>query len=72
MAITTVSKITLGQFHGKRQLEAHEMAKKTFLSPPSNVQLVSLVKKYKSLTGERGWDDYLFLDECPKYFGLFA
>ena len=66
MALTTVSKLSLGQFHEKRRLEAHEMAKKTLLSPQSKVQLVSLVKKYKRLTAERGRDDYLFLDNMPK------
>ena len=44
------------------------MAKKTLLSPPSKVQLVSLYKEYKSLTAERGRDDYLFLDNMPKIF----
>ena len=49
-------------------IKACEMAKKTLLSPPSKVQLVSLYKKYKSLTAERGRDDYLFLDDLPKIF----
>ena len=49
-------------------IKACEMAKKTLLSPPSKVQLVSLHKKYKSLTAERGRDDYLFLDNMSKIF----
>ena len=60
MALTTVRKLSLGQFYGKRWLEACEMAKKTMLSPPSNVQLVSLAKKLKNLTAIKGQDDYLF------------
>ena len=72
MALTTVSKLSLGQFHEKRRLEVHEMAKKTLLSPQSKVQLVSLVKKYKSLAAERGRDDYLFLDNIAQNIFLAA
>ena len=44
------------------------MAKKTLLSPPNKVQVISMVKKYKNLTAARGQDDCLFfLDECQKY-----
>ena len=72
MALTTVSKLRLGQFHEKRRLEACEMAKKTLLSPQSKVQLVSLVKKYKSLTAERSRDDYLFSDNIAQNIFLAA
>ena len=28
---------------------------------------LKFLKKNKRLTVERGWNDYLFLDQCPKY-----
>ena len=37
---------------------------------PSTKQLsarLKFVKENKSLTVERGWNDHLFLDQCPKY-----
>ena len=38
------------------------MANKTSLSLQNK-----FVKRYKSVTVNRGWDDYVFLDECLKY-----
>ena len=57
---------SLEQVHEKPKLETPEMAKKPLLRPPSNVQLTSnLFRSTKALL--RGWDDYIFLDQCPKY-----
>ena len=57
---------SLEQVHEKPNLETPEMAKKPLLRPPSNVQLTSnLFRSTKALL--RGWDDYIFLDQCPKY-----
>ena len=62
MALKTVSKLSLGQFSGKRRLEACEMAKKKNLAQPTKQRSASLLGKEvkKNLTAERGWDDYLF------------
>ena len=57
----------------KQSLETPEMAKKLYSRPePSAKQRLrsarlKFVKKNKSLTVERGRNDHLFLDQCPKY-----
>ena len=61
---------TTEQVHEKQSLEAPEMAekKKTFTqSAKQRSAHIKFVKKYKSLTAKRGRDDYLFLNQCPKY-----
>ena len=66
-----VSKLSLEQVHEEQSLETPEMAKKLYSRPgPSAKQRSAspkFVKKNKSLTVERGRNDYLFLDQCPKY-----
>ena len=42
--------------------------KKNTQSAKQRSACLKFVKKHKSLTVERGRDDYLFLDQCPKYF----
>ena len=42
--------------------------KKSTQSSKQRAACLIFVKKYKCLTVERGRDDYLFLDQCPKYF----
>ena len=56
---------------GWRFLRCKKKQKKSLLSPPSNVQLLSyFVKKDKSLTVERFRKDYPLLDEHRKIFFL--
>ena len=69
---TAIIVLSPEEVHEKQNLETPEvpeMAKKkknSPLRPPSNVQLVSnLYRSTKALV--RGRDDYIFLDQCPKY-----
>ena len=72
VALTTVSKLSLEQVHEKQSLETPEMAKKKLYSRPGpyakqRSACLKFVKKNKNLTVEKGWNDHLFLDQCPKY-----
>ena len=50
-------------------LKTPELAKKTCTqSAKQRSACLKFVKKFKSLTVEKGRDDYLFLDQCPTYF----
>ena len=50
------------------------MAKKTLpparAVPQATLSSSQICKEDKSLTVERGWNDHLFLDQCPKYIVL--
>ena len=71
VALITVSKLSLEQVHEKQSLETLKMEKKLYSRPgPSAKQCsarLKFIKKSKSLTVERGRNDHLFLDQCPKY-----
>ena len=41
--------------------------KKPLLTAKQRAAQLKFAKQYKNLTAEE-WDDFLFSDECPKYF----
>ena len=72
VALTTVSKLSLEQVHENQTLETPEMANKKLYSRPGpsakqRSARLKFLKKNKNFTVERGRNDHLFLDQCPKY-----
>ena len=43
------------------------MQKKPLLTAKQRAARLKFAKQYKNLTAEE-WDDFLFSDDCPKYF----